>query len=319
MIASFSARALLALFLVAGLWAGTEAAEKARFATHFKANPYYGLPAVAALDKGFWKEQGLEVNWLPFDSATTMVQALAAAGVDMGTHGLDSVILAVARGLPEVIVADPKMKADNFLWVLSGSDIKQPAHLRAAKVGVSRFGVLTHRLGEVAFRNLGVAKEVRFVALGGATPMVAALKARKVDGVIFTFFSVAPLKAKGEIRDVLNLNDYVPEGPGQQILFAHTGFLQGKREAVRMVIRGFLQGATFLMKDRGWTIEKLKADYGYSQEAAEVVFPMLRYGTEGSISLKKLEAVAKFLVESGLLAKEKVPPLDKLFVQGLVD
>src|SRR3989304_5605193 len=96
-------------------------AEKVRFASHFKANAYYVMPVLAALEKGFWKEQGLDPVWVPFDSATTMIQAVAAGEIDMGTHGMDSTIIAASRGVPEVIVADPKMNVEVVLWVAGDS------------------------------------------------------------------------------------------------------------------------------------------------------------------------------------------------------
>ena len=42
---------------------GALAAEKMRFGTSVKGNPFYELPAIAAEEQGLWKQNGLEVTW----------------------------------------------------------------------------------------------------------------------------------------------------------------------------------------------------------------------------------------------------------------
>jgi len=54
------------------------AVEKLNFGTATKTSPHYALPMVAAEEKGFWKEQGLEVEGIPFSSAGAMFRAIAA-------------------------------------------------------------------------------------------------------------------------------------------------------------------------------------------------------------------------------------------------
>src|SRR3972149_3547429 len=157
---------LMAMVAIILMGRGTWPQEKVRFASHFKANAYYVMPVLAALEKGFWKEQGLDPVWVPFDSATTMIQAVAAGEIDMGTHGMDSVIIAVSRGVPEVIVADPRMNVEFVIWVAGDSPMKEPRDLKGAKIAVSRFGVTPHRMALIGAKALGIEKDVKFVAAG---------------------------------------------------------------------------------------------------------------------------------------------------------
>ncbi len=297
------------------------AAEKVRFATHFKLNPYYGLPAWAAIDQGYFKELGLEVDWVPFRSAGTMMKAVAAKKIDMGTHGMESAILASSRGVSEVIVADPKMKVDFFLWVLSGSKIKGARDLRGARIGVSRLGVGPHRLAQIAVKALGLEKDVKFIGLGGGRPAIAGLKAGSVEALVFTAFTMAPLKARGEVREVVRLNEYAPEGPGHQIIFARRDFISKNRDVVKKVIVAFLRGGQFIMKNKDWAIAKMQEGTlsRYSQQAATAAYPLLRYGGDGRIERRKLAGALNYLVENGLIPKEKVPSLDSVYSKGLTD
>lgn len=296
--------------------AAASAAEKVRFASHIRVNPYYGLPVWAAIDQGYLKEQGVEVEWVPFEAAAVMIKAVAAGEIDMGTHGMDSAIMAASRGVPEVIVADPKMSVHFFLWVLKESRIREPRELKGTRVGVDRLGDTPHRISLMAFKALGVEeKDVKFAALGSPLAGTAGLKAGSVDAIVFTFFSVAPLRARGEIREVVNLSEHVPRGVGSQIIYGHRDFLPKNPEAVKKTIRAFIKGAEFVMKNREWTIARMmegKLSH-YTQETAVAAYPFLRYGSDPKIDRGKIESALSYLIEHGLLARDKALPLERLY------
>src|SRR3972149_3132324 len=80
-------KSILSLFVSAALLYFTAAeavAKKVRSPTPFKTEPHHALVLLAGEEKGFWKQNGLEVQWIPFTSGTTMLQAIAAASVGMG-------------------------------------------------------------------------------------------------------------------------------------------------------------------------------------------------------------------------------------------
>src|SRR3990172_5346000 len=88
------------LFSFSSSWA------QVKFATPIRSSARYVLPVTAALEQGFWKNQGVEVKWVPFDSATTMNRAVAAGEIDMGSLGMNTIITAVSAGVPQVAVGD---------------------------------------------------------------------------------------------------------------------------------------------------------------------------------------------------------------------
>src|SRR3989304_1540721 len=93
---------LLTLFFSASLpalVAGDALGQKVRFTTPFKTEPHHALVLLAGEEKGFWKQNGLEVQWIPFTSGTTMLQAIAAASADMGSGTATSIVEGVSRGV----------------------------------------------------------------------------------------------------------------------------------------------------------------------------------------------------------------------------
>lgn len=311
--------AFLVIVLLFGqlvLWSPSGQAQ-VRFASGFKFNPHYVLPVTAALEKGFWKDQGVEVKWLPFRSTTTMNRAVAAGELDMGSVGLNSLIKSVAAGIGEVAVADPAISTDFYFWVRSDARLKAPQDLRGAKVGVTRFGSESHAYAVAVLKALGVEKDVKVLSMGGGRAQIAALKTGAIDVANLSFFTMAALKARGEVRSLVRANDYLPKDYQHlHLIYSLTGFLKNNPAAVKKIVKGFLQGAEFVMKDRGWTVSQLKSGFRYPQAAAQLAYPLLRYDTKGKLNKMRAESAIKFLVENNFLDRDKVPPIGKLFADG---
>lgn len=310
---------LSALWLVGFLAAKGMTAERLRFATHFVTNPANTLPSLAAYEKGFWQQEGLKVEWVPFRSTAAMHQAVAAGSVDMGTTGTDTLIASAAAGIPEIMVADAGASRSHYFWVLTDSRLKQPKDLKGATVGLTRFGQATHYLTIAVLKALGLEGQVKLVALGESRTVFAALKTRKIDATVLSEFSLLPLTAEGEARYIIRVDDYLPPGltSTHTSIFSARDFANKNPEDVRKAIKGFFRGAVFVMENRDWAIEKMKTEIRYTEKAAKLAYPMLEYSRDGKIDKvnieQKLRATIKFLVDNGIVASEKIPPLNMLY------
>ena len=61
-------------------------ADKVRFANHVKTNALYTLPILAAMEKGFFKQPGLKLRYLPLRSGPARI-AVLKSGVVQATVG----------------------------------------------------------------------------------------------------------------------------------------------------------------------------------------------------------------------------------------
>jgi ABC-type nitrate/sulfonate/bicarbonate transport system substrate-binding protein len=60
------------------------AAEKVKIGTALSTHAVFVMPMLAAAEKGFWKQQGLDAEWLPFRGGAAMAQAAAGKAIHMG-------------------------------------------------------------------------------------------------------------------------------------------------------------------------------------------------------------------------------------------
>lgn len=309
------------IFLPVPITIRTQAAalDKVKFGTSVKDHPAFYLPILAAEDKGFWKDQGLEVDWVPFTGAATLLRAVAAEAISMGMSGPVALVPAAARGVPVVIVANHNPTSEFLLLVRAESPYKEPKDLKGTKIGVLTLGAATHAYARVIAKAAGIEKEVKFVGTGGLVETIAALRVKAVDAIVLNFPPLVPLILAGEARELVALADYLPKGWMDQVVFTRKELIRDKPEVVKRVIKAVLQGNNFVLTNRAWTMEKMKAMSGFSEEAAAAVFSRLALSRTGKIERPAMENIRNFLLEYELVPKDKAPPLEEIYTTKFTD
>lgn len=301
----------MALVLVAG---SGQAADKLKFATASKFDNFFNLLMWAAEEKGYWRENGLEVEWIPFAGGGAMYQAVAAGSVAIGLTGSASLIQASAAGIPVLVVAE--LGGDEyFFWVSPQSGIKEPKDLKGARIGIARTGGMVHAYGRVAARALGLEKEIKFVAGGGVSEEIAAIRTGKLDGRVSSVATMAKAMAAGTVKKFISVHNYFPKEWSDFVLFARRDFSQDKPALTKRGSTTMIQSANFLLDNPTWAIDKLRANLDIPLEAAREVYQGLRYSRDGKIDQNAIENVRKFLIEYGIVPEGKAPSLDNLYTR----
>lgn len=301
------------VFLLIIIFAGPlKAEEKVRFGS-LKDSVQHFLPVMAAEEKGFWKENGLEVEWVTFGSGAPAMRALAAKALDLASTAAATHIQAVMGGVPIVIVAQLYLTEDFFFWARADNPIKAAKELTGGKIGVGRYGSNEHANGRLVMRALRMEKEVKFVATGGIRESMAMLRAGLIDAAILRFNTVAELKVKGEIKELVRVADYLPAEWINTVLSARNDFVKARPAAASRVIKALLQAYAFIRADPKWTMEKLRARQGYSDQAAQLVYRSMEFSPDGKVNKKGLENVRHFLIDYGIIKEEKAPRAEELY------
>ncbi|MGZ8441816.1 MAG: ABC transporter substrate-binding protein [Candidatus Binatia bacterium] len=181
-----SLAALCALFCF-GLSANgaLHAAEKSAKLTSFRiayvSRSTLDMPFIIARDRGFFREEGLEPEFI-FMKAIQTVQAMLAGGVDFGTATGTAISAAVNGADVRVVFAlSDKPSFD----LISAPAITSVAQLRGKKIGISAPGSLT----EIIARQIFIANkipldQVTMLPLGTSDITWIALKAGTIDATM---------------------------------------------------------------------------------------------------------------------------------------
>ncbi|MEE8450129.1 MAG: ABC transporter substrate-binding protein [Thermodesulfobacteriota bacterium] len=289
------------------------AAGQLKFATGVKGSANYYLPLMAAEEKGFWKENSLQVEWIPFRGGGSMFRSVAAGAVKIGFTGTPSVVQAAARGVSALAISELMTKVDFVVWVRADSAIRKPNDLKGAKIGVGRFGGTQHAYGRVVARALGLEKDITFISAGSISAALAGLKTGKIDAIVLSPRRPIKMLLQGVVRILVPVANYLPRQWSNHVVFARKDMVNENPATIQRVVKALLKATSFIKKNPGWSMEKMKQVSGYSDKAAQLIYDGLEYSPDGKIDPKAMANVRKFLIDFGIIKRGKAPDVAALY------
>jgi NitT/TauT family transport system substrate-binding protein len=272
----------LCLFLAVSVTDAT--AERVKIALPGKSMGY--LPLFAAIHRGFFKDENIEVE-LPTMFPDIAHNALLAGDVDY--HGLaDSALRLAAKGAPLKTIFFGTTLPNYF--VMSKPQIKSVAELKGKIIGISRFGGTTDLGARVALSKNGLdpAKDVILVMIGLTSTRVNALIAGSIDATIANPPDNVLLRQKG-FRELLFLGDAI-EFPSNGYTTTERNLTE-RRDQVKRVVRALYRGLLFARERPEDSIKILEKEWAVDPAVArESYFSMARSfsrdGTSGDAGLR---------------------------------
>lgn len=130
---------------------------------------------------------------------------------------------------------------------------------------------------------------------------------------------MASVKAKGEVRELVDLRPFIPRGAVAQVVAGHRDFISRRADAVRKTLKAFILSCDYVLKNREWAMKELKSQFGYSQQFAELTVPKLNYPAKVTMDRKVIEEALSFLIASKRLAKTKPPAADTIYTKEFLE
>ena len=299
---------------------GVPAAEKLKYSSTVKLYPGFYLPILAAEEKGIWKRNGLDVEWVSFRSGSSHYRAIAAGAIKIGSSMVAASLHSAARGVPTIIVSNLQLRENFAVWVLTKGPFRVPKDLKGTKIGVSRFGGSEHSYARMVTKQLGLSNQVKFISTGGIRESLASLTTGSIDAVVLTPTRLISLKMQGKVKELLQVADYRPKPWASFVVVAHKNFVRDKPDTVKRSVKSILQANRFIESKQGrpWTLAKMKEMNRYSDKAAEFVYDSLEFSLDGKLEKKGLENVRSFMIEFEIIKAKDAPPVDALYTDRFV-
>lgn len=140
------------------------------------------LPAGVALKKGYFKDEGLDVEIIRMNTPNTITALVTG---DIGyTLLLGSVVRGALRGMPLRVVASLLDSPTHAL--IAKSEIRSVKDLKGKTIGIGNFGGTDEVVVRMIFKHFGIdpEKEVKMIAVGPDRARLAALKENLVAASI---------------------------------------------------------------------------------------------------------------------------------------
>jgi NitT/TauT family transport system substrate-binding protein len=181
------ARLVVALLLVAN---AAEAQDKVKVGVLKLTS---SAPIFVGVDKGFFREFGVEPELVFFQAAAPIATALAAGQLDVGATGLTAALYNIVLGGEKLwIVADKGREWPGYPLTaivvqkeLADGGLRSVAGLKGKRIGITQLGSTFHyHLGNVLEKHGLTLNDVKLVPLQAMAAALEALKGKQVDAIM---------------------------------------------------------------------------------------------------------------------------------------
>ncbi|MBV9078845.1 MAG: ABC transporter substrate-binding protein [Methylobacteriaceae bacterium] len=215
----------------------------------------YYLPLTIAERRGYFKEEGLEVDINDFGGGAKSLQALIGGSVDAVTGAYEHTIRMQAKGqeiravcelgrFPAIVIAARKDKA---------GEIRSAADFKGRKIGVTAPGSSTAITVQYAMVKAGLKPtDAAFIGVGGGAGGVAAMQKGEIDVVSHLDPVIAKLEEEGAIQVLIDTRTeagtkalFGGSNPAA-VVYLKSDFIQANPNTVQRLVNAHLKALKWL-------------------------------------------------------------------------
>ena len=278
---------------------------------------YVAIPAVTpavstfviARDKGYYREEGLDVELVQMPSAVG-TQALIAGNVKFSTLGGASVP-ALLRGAPLKFLFSTFHKP--MFWLYSKPEIKTVADLKGKKIGVSSLGSGPDSIVRDILKKHGLdgGRDAVILPVGSGTARFFALQAGTVDAAMLSIPANFMAQDAG-YRELVSLVDQdLVELQGS--ILAPATVLESEPALAEKFVRGSVKGFITFRDSRATAVQILSKFLRLKEDMVGRIYDRFRPGLtpDGTINEATQRKALEHIIErSGV---KDPPPLSKIY------
>jgi NitT/TauT family transport system substrate-binding protein len=287
-------------------------------------------PFFVAVEKGYFEEQGLEIDFQSFGSASYMMPLLATGDLDVGSGQAGAELFnAVHQNLDVKIVAglSQHRKGHATLPLMVRKDlydsgaIAQPSDLKGMKVALNvERGIAEVFLAEVLSSAGLTLEDVEVVTLRFPEMNVAFS-----NNAIEVAIQIEPLATKAE-NDGLAVkflnSDEIFENPQVSVVYFGKRLLEPENHEVGVrFFEAYLKAVRELNTEEGYTDEVLDMINKYTEVEPESIKQSIKAYMlpNGELNLDFLEFVMAYYIDQGYTELSASVPLDQMIDTSFLD
>ena len=306
-----SVQAVVGLLVAVLLGPGPAAGEKLVVAYSLSTS---SVPLLAAYEKGWFKEEGLEFDLQPQASGPKALELIHLGQVHVGSPASINLLTAASRGANVMAVATngtyDKTNPQQALVVKADGPVKALKDMESRVVAVNGRG--TH--GDIVLKmdvfprlGLSIGRNVTVVEMPWPQMEVAILGGRIDVGLVYEPY-VARLREKKDLRILSLLEDTIPpEGYLVSALTMPRSYVQANPDTVRRFVKVFVRGVQLLKTNRD---EATMLWNKWGKLPPEVMKTVLLHGytDDGGIHVKAVQSLAEKMKRDGII--ERIPEIE---------
>jgi NitT/TauT family transport system substrate-binding protein len=301
--------AALALGALMAATAGAQAPEKKKITIAVGGKSlFYYLPLSVAERKGYFRDEGLEVEIPDFAGGAKALQALVGGSADMVSGAYEHTINMAAKKQPiKAVVLQAKYSSIVLLLPRDrAAKYKGPADLKGLKVGVTAPGSSTNMFVNNILAKGGLKPtDISVVGVGAGAGAVAAMEKGEIDAisnldpVITQLESTGKFTAVADSRTEKGMNEIYGGDYHASVIYLNEDYIRKHPNTVQAVVNAIVRANRWIAKATPQEIVDLMPDAykagNPSLYKQGLLKNMIGYSEDGQMSLKAAQNVHKVL------------------------
>ncbi len=263
------------------------------------------LPIYAALEQGFFAEEGLDIKIISPSDASDGIKLAASGNADIAVSYEPQTIIAVARGFDVVVFGRLIAHPLTTLLFLKSSGVRTPEDLTGKKIGYTVPGLMDALLA--AFARINGVEDYEAVNVGFS--IVQSLTAGRVDAVMgpFKTYETVSMAQRGYAADYFELEKYGIPDYDELVFIAGRKNMEKQADRMAAFIRVIDRAVAYMRKDPEAALQDYfrqlpEADRRTETEAFRLTLPY--YASSQALSVERWRRFADFALQHGLIDKK---------------
>jgi NitT/TauT family transport system substrate-binding protein len=239
---------------------------------------WYQAPFYHALERGYYREAGLNLTIGAGKGSTLTAQVVAAGSETFGFMDLSTMMLAISRGAQLKAIGGVIQRSPDSVITLSTSNIRSPKDLEGKRWGYTT-GSASENLFSVFAAKAGVDESKITKNTMDAGAKISSLLAGKVDFIVSWGATVNPLLAK-QGKTPINIL-YADYGVNviARALVATNATISGRRDVVRAFVTATVKGMEESVRNPAAAVDSMIVHHAaIAPNRDELVAQMKVYG-----------------------------------------
>lgn len=256
------------------------------------------IAIATAIDKGYFKEAGIQAEVVDFRGGAPALQALLGGSIHYCICAPEHVIRMRSKGLDGVVAFALDTRHTYALLTRDNSNIKSLADLKGKRVGITSPGSLTENLIRLAAKrnHLDAEKDFELISAGPGASQKAALDTQRIEAGMFSNLDALQFIGKG-YRLVYDWRDQVIPSLA---LLSREKILAQDAKTTRTVLQILQKSQRQVLKDKALGLSILKKLYPESDLALlEKIYAglLVRLDEDGRYSKASFDQLQADLIE----------------------
>ena len=278
----------------------------------------FHIPSYVAVDKGFFKGEGLEAEFI-VATAGVLVRAAIAKEIEfVPIPGGGSE--AMLKGAPLVFIVGESLVSQ---WTITTTpERKRVEDLKGKTIGLERPGQAAYTEAVVVlgkFFKMEPGRDYKVITFNAETDRVAALINGSIQAALISFPHAARAEKQG-MKILLRTGDYIPRLGGT--FLTHRDFVKEKRDVTKRFIKAVVKAEDYIKNDKKGTMEVIQKYFEIKDTSlAEGIYKQVydKFGPEMPPDLIRELFESRTTPELGWPAGKPLPNLEQFVARDLLN